>query len=331
MKKKILLLLLCMLMIVPLFVVGASADASVAITENVWDQEQLSTNETDFLKYGNYHIEWKIETGGTNAPDTSNAYAGASWQNPNSVSFMGSKLLSDPGSQPYVRAPMMLAITDLCYNGVSGLSHVYYSDYFRFKWYMTQDGLCTLAVYGEVASDTPIMVVNIGLDITLFMDDGDYCINYCHTEPIYIDFYFEMAYVDYINVQYNPAYRGGFECFMNCFATAVPYMDFDGDVTQNIDIPGVVAQAHAGGYELGYKVGHEDGHVAGWNDHVALNDGMGLMIATIFEAPYRFLASFFDVNIFGINLFNIISSIISIALLVLCVTLIVKVVGHFKS
>ena len=345
MKKKILLLLLCMLMIVPLFVVGASADSALGDTPVMtyydWIRQPLTSDRSAEMKYGRYCIQWKIEELASNAPDTSNAYAGASWQNPNSVSFKGVRSVyrQEVGYECYY--PMMLVVrNEEEIEGQTDFGYLYRSDCFTFEWYMNADQSLCLAVYSvEDLERKLVMMVEIGNSITLFMSEENYTFNYCYAVPIYIEFYFEMAYLNSMNVQYNPAYRGGFECFLNCFAMATPTMSVDGEVADNLVCNEVkkhwyqdgLADGLRQGLSEGYDEGFRIGRVMGREDMQETFDGVSLIVASLFEAPYRFLSSFFDVSIFGINIFSIVSTIISIAIVWFCVSMIIKVVGHFRK
>ena len=49
---------------------------------------------------------------------------------------------------------------------------------------------------------------------------------------------------------------------------------------------------------------------------IATVDGTGKIINALFEAPYRFFATWLDIELFGVNLFSLLTWVVSIALVV---------------
>lgn len=77
-----------------------------------------------------------------------------------------------------------------------------------------------------------------------------------------------------------------------------------------------ITHTDSGVYRNGYRIGYEDGKIVGYDDGVADSNSLYQMVVAV---PDRFIQSFkviFNFEVFGVNVFNFIVSIISIGLII---------------
>lgn len=315
MKKKILLLLLCALMIVPLFVVGASA---TSFTEGFEDgMFHSGTYNPDGLMNpaGDIKVTWYVESDGQPNMAT-DPYLG-SQERMSFVQFMRDR--DD--------VPMVLEVIYIS----NGIQYKYYLESYNLVFYYggnpADTDRCLIRVFNydqQVGSDmlAPILECEPGNFLYMNYNGWEYDMMF----PLYessqndnravIGFYFnpmDVSSMDSCNLH-------GLKEFFGCF-NLYPRFAYYYDAW----VP----------YNEGWSDGHAEGFDYGWSngfsEGASTFDGVSLMIGTIFEAPFRFLSSFMNVSLFGINVFGVVSIIVSIALIWFVVKIIIKVIGHFRS
>lgn len=315
MKKKILLLLLCMLMIVPLFVVGASAES---FTEGFEDGMFHRGTYDPYVMNpaGDIKVTWYLEST-IGLPDmNSDPYIGTSEQ----MAFI-------QFTRNREDVPMVLEVLYVS----EGVHYKYFLESYNLVFYYGGNPAnrheCLIRVFNydqQVGSNTLTPVLECTPGDCLLMNPNAW--DFDMTFPLYDSSQFNNRAI--IGFYFNPMDAGtmnsshmkGLKDFLRCFSLNPQFTYY-----YDVSVP------YNEGWSDGWEEGFDYGVSSGRDDAISTYDGVSLMISTIFEAPFRFLSSFMNVSLFGVNVFGVVSLIISIALIWFVIKIVIKVVGHFRS